>query len=527
MCAVALSLVATTVFLSQSTIKYAVSRAAEPEQSVDEVPTPTLDPPDELIKDLAGHAWSQLESEIRSSVIENDTLVFWIVDRTASMSARRLELAGRIVKAFGCQPSDSQHQLKHSLISFARGGGTSRRQPTTIANDVATQIREVADDYYGDEFVMGAVNSISYRLTTEWKQAFSDWNCIAVVATDERGDDFNMAEDVATQCVKMNVRVFCLGNASPFGTEKGYVHYKYADGFQVDVPVDQGPETIEFQTVVALTLMAPTIEPAQISSSFGPYGLELLCRRTGGDFLICQDKARHRFSPNLMNEYVPDYTSRGEFEKTIRENRARMALTEAAVLSRNYSRIRSKLRFPADSHNALRVSLTECQKVCAVVSQRSVELISILERGSAVRERLQGNRWQASYDLAMGQATAVQARMLALNIRLATMKVKPINCEIPGNNTLVIEPAMGTDTDMPFVAKIATKANQFLARVVREHPGTPFAFIAQCELERGVCWKWRESKSVWKDVRKMSPFIINPIRQPKRKLVPRRENVEL
>jgi len=505
----------------------AASRSAQPEQWGDEVPSPTFDPPDEIIKDLAGHAWSQLETAIQASAKENDTLVVWIVDRTASMSARRLELADRITKTFGDQPSGSQHKLQHSIISFARGGGASRRQPTTTANDAATQIREIADDYYGDEFVMGAVNSISFRLMTGWKQAFSDWNCIAVVATDERGDDFNMAEDVARQCVKMNVRVFCLGNASPFGTEKGYVRYKYADGFQVDVPVNLGPETIEFQTVVAPTLMAPTIEPTQVSSSFGPYGLELLCRKTGGEFLIYEDKAPHRFSRNLMTEYVPDYTSRSEFEKAIRENRARMALTEAAVLSRSYSRIRSKLRFRADSHNALRVSLTECQKACAVVSQRTVKLISLLERGSSVRERLQGKRWQASYDLAMGQATAVQARILALNIRMATMKVKPINCEIPGNNTWVIEPARGTDTDIPFVAKIVAKSNRFLARVVREHPGTPFAFIAKCELERGVCWKWRESKSMWKDVRKMSPILINPIHQPKRKFTPRRRNVEL
>jgi hypothetical protein len=374
---------------------------------------------------------------------------------------------------------------------------------------------------------MGAVNQVPFRLRTEWKPRFSDWNCIVVVATDERGDDFNMAEDVAAHCVKMNTRVFCLGNASPFGTEKGYVRVTHDDGFQVDTPIDQGPETIEYQTLAAPTLMAPSIEGTQISSSFGPYGLELLCRKTGGEFLIYEDKARHRFPRNLMNEYVPDYTSRSEFEKSIRENRARMALTEAAVLSRSYSRIRSKLRFRADSHNALRVSLTECQKACAVVGQRSVELIGILERGSAVRERLEGKRWQASYDLAMGQATAVQARMLALNIRMATMKVKPINCETPGNNTWVIEPTNEIDTARSVVAKIVTKANQSLARVVREHPGTPFAFVAQRELERGVGWKWRESKSVWKDVRKMSPFLINPIHRPKRKLVPRRENVEL
>lgn len=197
MCAVVFSLAGTIVFLSQSAIEQAAFRSTQPEQSVDEVPSPTLAPPDEIIKDLAGHAWSQLETAILAAAKENDTLVVWIVDRTASMSARRLELADRIAKTFRDQPGGSQYKLQHSMINFARGGGASRRQSTTTANDVAKQIREIADDYFGDEFVMGAVNSISFRLMTEWKQAFSDWNCIAVVATDERGDDFNMAEDVA------------------------------------------------------------------------------------------------------------------------------------------------------------------------------------------------------------------------------------------------------------------------------------------------------------------------------------------
>lgn len=106
MCAVALSLIVTTVLLRQASIEQ-VSKPVDPKQRFDGFPAPTLAPPDEVIKDLAGHAWSQLESKINESLEENDTLIVWVVDRTASMSARRLELADRIVKAFGDQPNDS------------------------------------------------------------------------------------------------------------------------------------------------------------------------------------------------------------------------------------------------------------------------------------------------------------------------------------------------------------------------------------------------------------------------------------
>jgi hypothetical protein len=494
MCAVALSLVATIVLLGQSAIEQSPSKPVEPEQWVDEVPAPTLDPPDEIIKDLATHAWSQLESKINESLAEKDTLIVWIVDRTASMSARRLELADRIAKAFGDQPSGSQHKLQHCMISFARGGGASRRRPTTTANDVATQIREIPDDYYGDEFVMGAVNSISFRLMTGWKQAFSDWNCIAVVATDERGDDFNMAEDVATQCVKMNVRVFCLGNASPFGTEKGYVRYKYADGFQVDVPVNQGPETAMLQRLnVPVFWGTSSTHAARVSSGFGPYGLEFLCRKTGGEFLIYDDQSSQRYSKTRLRDYEPDYFGKRHFEKSLQGNRARLAICQAAAQSRPLTFRLNPVVVRGDIVAVLRAEVTAHQRECLPASQAIQKLIAILETGIDDRPTLEARRWQAAFDLALGQALAASVRLDAMNLFLAQMKVKPKDFDNAHNNTWTLQLAPEVELLSPRLKRRTWRATQLLTQVTSEHPGTPFSHVAQLELDRGFGWQWVES----------------------------------
>jgi len=443
---------------------------------------------------LRRHAWSQLETAIQASAKENDTLVVWIVDRTASMSARRLELADRITKTFGDQPSGSQHKLQHSMISFARGGGASRRQPTTTANDVATQIREIPDDYYGDEFVMGAVNSISFRLMTGWKQAFSDWNCIAVVATDERGDDFNMAEDVATQCVKMNVRVFCLGNASPFGTEKGYVRYKYADGFQVDVPVDQGPETAMLQRLNVPNFWGTSsTRAAQISSGFGPYGLEFLCRKTGGEFLIYEDQSSQRYSKTRLQDYEPDYLGNRQFEKSLQDNRAKLAVCQAALQSRSLTFRINPVVVRGYVVAVLRSEVTDRQKECLPASQAIQKLIATLETGIDDRPTLEGKRWQAAFDLALGQALAASVRLDAMNLFLAQMKVKPKYFDNPHNNTWTMQAAPEVELLRPRLKRQAVNATQLLRQVASEHPGTPFADVAQREIDRGYGWKWVES----------------------------------
>lgn len=250
--AVALSLAATLALLCQPSTERPAASNATSVSAVREVP----ETPDEIITDLAGHAWLQLESSIRESVAENDTLVVWLVDRSVSMSERRLELADRLMQTFRSSPDDAK-QLKHALVTFAAESAFLIEQPTTDANRIATHLQEISGDPGGEENVMQAVQSVVDRYQNiNASDSFSGPNRIIVISTDERGDDLNMVDQIADVCSKQGFRVFCLGNASPFGAEKGFVRMRYADGFQADIPVNQGPETIVPQ-ILNVPLLTP------------------------------------------------------------------------------------------------------------------------------------------------------------------------------------------------------------------------------------------------------------------------------
>ena len=120
------------------------------------------------------------------------------------------------------------------------------------------------------------------------------------------------------------------------------------------------------------------------------------------------------------------------------------------------------------------------------------EIVGQLEPGEKDREKLKEPRWQAAYDLAMGRALALQARAMGYNMMLAQMKVSPRIFEKKGNNTWTIASSGEVQTG-PIIRKIVARATEHLSRVVDDHQGTPWAYLAELELERQMGWAWKES----------------------------------
>ena len=116
----------------------------------------------------------------------------------------------------------------------------------------------------------------------------------------------------------------------------------------------------------------------------------------------------------------------------------------------------------------------------------------IRDRGEAGREDENSLRWQANYDLAMGRVLATYVRTEAYNQMLAAAK-RGLKLNDPKrDNTFTLVPAdeitVGSQLD-----KARIKANEYLQRVVDKHEGTPWAHLAQRELETPIGWKWEIS----------------------------------
>ena len=107
------------------------------------------------------------------------------------------------------------------------------------------------------------------------------------------------------------------------------------------------------------------------------------------------------------------------------------------------------------------------------------------------------------------------------------MKFEPAKDEeTPKNNTWLLSPA-DTVTTGSRSEKLANKAKTYLQRVVDKHPETPWAMIAQRELEIPIGWQWRQTYTVPPE--KREPRAQNP-ESPMRdieKKAPRREPPKL
>jgi hypothetical protein len=122
----------------------------------------------------------------------------------------------------------------------------------------------------------------------------------------------------------------------------------------------------------------------------------------------------------------------------------------------------------------------------------SVErLCDLLTQGEADRAKLTSPRWQAEFDLAIGRALAMRARLDGYNSMIAALK-RGKTFQNAESKAWVLESADNFETEST-IKKMADKAKSYLERVVQEHPGTPWAKIAELELKTPLGWAWKEA----------------------------------
>ena len=128
-----------------------------------------------------------------------------------------------------------------------------------------------------------------------------------------------------------------------------------------------------------------------------------------------------------------------------------------------------------------------------VATQRLKVLLDIqkrLESLAKLREREPEKRWQAHYDLMMAQIVAYQIKAFEYRACLKELaETKPRPKTMPSAD-LVVEwvidhsgdrKAPKEDTDKKYAEAIA-----LLKKVIEKHPNTPWADLAQDELNRGL-----------------------------------------
>jgi hypothetical protein len=466
--------------------------------------------------DGANGAVDRLTMEINASLAERSTLVGWVFDQSVSLAGQRQEIAKRLEQVFGeleFAGAGRGPGLFHLVYAYGERVTPVIDTPVKEGHKVIRAIESIPVDESGIEMTFTAVQKMAERAKAT-RGSVRDRNVMLIVFTDEVGNDEQYADTVAKFCRDQSMRVFVVGVPAPFGRREVQIKFvEFDDKFSDDEVrwpvVDQGPETLHPE-VVRIPVGGELDDP--IDSGFGPFSLSKLCFQTSGFYLAVHanrgavgrvrdrdtapmaSRLRFFFDPDVMRNYRPDYVPAAELDRQIAANGAKKALIEAAKESEVKLLEAPRMTFPREDDGKLAQLLGEAQKAAAVLQPKLDRLHMILAAGEPDRAKLKDKeqRWQAGYDLAMGRVLAHKVRTVGYNQMLAGAKGGKAFKD-PKHDTWELVPSDdlgGLDSQ---TKKLADQARVYLRRVVDQHPGTPWALIADKELERQLGYAWQET----------------------------------
>ena len=465
-------------------------------------------------------AIDRLTQEILLSLEERPTLVVWLFDQSGSLTRQRREIEDRfekiyeelgVIEAAGnpAFKSKSSKPLLTSVVAFGDKVNFLVPDPSDDVAELREAIRNVDLDETGNERVFSAVYLAADKFK-KFRLEAPRRNVMLIVVTDEVGDDQEGLDKTVNFCRRLEIPVFVIGVPAPFGRSETLVKWVDPNPEYDQTPqwgsVNQGPETLLPERVNLS--FSDGHDPDPMDSGFGPFALTRLCYETGGIYFTVHPNrnvnrsigqgetaefAAHLkrfFDPEVMRRYRPDYVSAAEYLKKVGQNKARVALIQAARMTWTQQLEQPQLRFVKSSEAELSNSLSEAQKAAAVLEPRIEQLYEVLKLGESDRAKEVTPRWQAGYDLAMGRVLAAKVRTESYNAMLAQAK-RGMKFADEKNNTWLLK-AEDEISVGSALAKTADQAKTYLNRVIAEHPGTPWALLAERELNAKLGWRWQE-----------------------------------
>lgn len=457
---------------------------------------------------------------LRKDLEEGPLFIIWLLDASISLEQDRHKLATTLEPFY--EDFEPQGKERSQLLSgvVAYGQGVNQIQDTSAFHTRSLHaIRSVPFDQSGTENVMTAVLQVLKRYAPRARGRLR-----IVIWTDESGDDTALLEDAIAACRKSQTIVHVVGPSSVLGTDRGLQPYTdRATGHTFMLPVTRGPDTC-FQERLLLPYWFDASANAGIYNGFmvaeglpwyggalrerlmsgvGPYALTRLALQTGGTFTILDRPGESSsFDLAAMQGYFPDYGNAVEIMRQLKESPFRSAIMRAVEGTyRPVNLAPPRMRFPT-----LRIDLypfTEYQPYMPPAAFRKQLTADIPEQvalvgtsAKLIEESLRNfgeenweasyiaetsARWRAWYDLTHG-------RLLAMSIRhqeyLATCKL----IMMPGNlsaetNAIQFVPGQELLSGNAELSKRREKAKELLNRCVASNPGTPWAMLADWELQ--------------------------------------------
>jgi hypothetical protein len=449
-----------------------------------------------------GGVLDRLTIEIANNAKNNDLNVIWLFDASISLSKQREDIRDRfekIIQEIGM--NSFSHSIKHTICSFGSSLSVINSDPTNDKDILYKSIDSIVLDETGVENIFGSIEQLC-------KQYKTTRNMI-VVFTDEIGDDINLLDKTVVEARRKGTRIYVVGPPAPFGLSS--IEFKYVDPdpkFDQNerwVEINQGPETLFKMT---LDLYSLPIDESGLDSGFGPYALSKICVDTGGIYFAVHPNRNENqvskkeisplssyisvfFDNAVMKKYSPDYRSILLQTKENQTHKIKTALLNACKIPIQINN-NQKTNFTAYTEGEFVEQLNEAQKYSAKIEPQIDRIYSILKEVESQSKSLDEKRWLASYNLAMGRILATKCRIELYNAMLAEAKTG-LQKNDPKNNLWNLEFDAEFTTKSSQLQKSYATAIKYLQSIVSDFPDTPWALVAQNELDTPMGYKWIDS----------------------------------
>lgn len=454
-----------------------------------------------------GEALDQLAREILRELQRSKLTVIWLFDESKSMKDDQQaikEKFDRITSELVLH-SDPEHKdnlaLTHVVAGFGKDLHYEQAQPTDEIERIARAIDHLKVDDTGAENTFHAIEAVIRRYGG---LIGKDHRLLIVLVTDESSDDGDYIENARQTAVSRNVPIYIIGRQSLFG--RADVTLPYRDPVTGDMywpTIKRGPETAALECLQYDGLHGRWDEQP---SGFAPYELARLTKDTGGIYFLLPSEEELRaqihqrekaYSMQTLKEYVPDYESRNAYGARVGKSVLRRTLFEIIQQTREYG---FRRHFPVEPAALAPALVAELPKV----EQQLVLLGAIEKRLRALqpeRDRDPEKRWQAHYDLILGQIAAYQVQAYEYGATVSEMgrllqagQLVPKTKPVPGQ--LIVEWVVDHGRDLRAKKENTGKqievATRLLNLVIERHPNSPWSDLAKDELARGFGCGWSE-----------------------------------
>ena len=453
----------------------------------------------EMVGGVEG-AVDRIAIEILRRLEQGRTLVVWAFDSSGSLQAERQRLGKHIETIYTHinQLDESRladdNGLLTMVVAFGHDHHSLLSKPTAERSEIIEAINNVPLDETGIETTFATVAGIVQHWG-RYKDAHNQpYRTMVIVVTDEVGDDEERLEDAVTLAQKAKVPVYVLGSQAVFGRSEGYMDYMDPKTKHVHrhVPVRQGPESVALEQI-RLPFWYGGRQYEIVEAGFGPYALSRLASATGGIYFVTRfDTRRMGFDPARMREYKPDWVSRQQYEKQVANSPFKQAILTAAQITQQQLPGMPSMFFPPADSPEFKESMAVNQGMAERTAYTVDEALAPINQVTKLRDRETSRRWQAHYDLIRGRLLAMKIRCYEYNWACARMKKDPQKFSSSKFNAWRLVPDQEIQySDKAVVA--AREAQSLLRRVVEDHPATPWALLAQRELENPLGFKWMET----------------------------------